>query len=161
MKIMSILCEMRTLRCRTGGDIPIDGFPSTSISFENVTLHRCNCGRKLSFSARRSKFLVNRSVVLNSGKSVSPVVCHCQLLYLTVNCWPNEFGSKCDVNIEYSLENTDMELNDVVISIPLAYVHLFVNIYRLRSRISSLFCHGIMLRLLFALNGSFIPCLRS
>jgi hypothetical protein len=38
---------------------------------------------------------------------------------LSINCWPNEAGSKCDVNIEYSLENTSMELNDVVITIPL------------------------------------------
>lgn len=38
---------------------------------------------------------------------------------LSINCWPNEAGSKCDVNIEYSLERSDMELNDVVISIPL------------------------------------------
>ncbi|ESO02206.1 hypothetical protein HELRODRAFT_188623 [Helobdella robusta] len=37
---------------------------------------------------------------------------------LSINCWPNEAGSKCDVNIEYELERTDMELNDVVISIP-------------------------------------------
>lgn len=46
------------------------------------------------------------------------------MLVLVVNCWPNEFGSKCDVNIEYSLENTDMELNDVVITIPLPYVDI-------------------------------------
>jgi len=38
---------------------------------------------------------------------------------LSINCWPNEAGSKCDVNIEYSLERPDMELNDVVITIPL------------------------------------------
>lgn len=30
-------------------------------------------------------------------------------------------GSKCDVNIEYSLENVDMELTDVVINIPVPY----------------------------------------
>jgi len=46
------------------------------------------------------------------------------LLWALVNCWPNEVGSKCDVNIEYSLENADMELNDVVITIPLTYVVL-------------------------------------
>lgn len=38
---------------------------------------------------------------------------------LSINCWPNEVGSKCDVNIEYSLERPSMELNDVVITIPL------------------------------------------
>ena len=41
-----------------------------------------------------------------------------ELLYFAVNCWPNETSSGCDVNIEYDLEKEDMELNDVVISIP-------------------------------------------
>ena len=49
------------------------------------------------------------------------------LLLFSVNCWPNEVGSKCDVNIEYELERTDMELNDVVISIPTPYVKVFLN----------------------------------
>jgi len=43
--------------------------------------------------------------------------------FVVVNCWPNEVGSKCDVNIEYSLENVDMELNDVVITIPLPWAN--------------------------------------
>lgn len=38
---------------------------------------------------------------------------------LSINCWPNEVGNKCDVNIEYELEREDMELNDVVITIPM------------------------------------------
>jgi len=38
---------------------------------------------------------------------------------LSINCWPNETGSGCDVNIEYELEQDDMELNDVTICIPL------------------------------------------
>ncbi|XP_064595608.1 coatomer subunit delta-like [Liolophura sinensis] len=37
---------------------------------------------------------------------------------LSINCWPSEAGSGCDVNIEYELENEDLELNDVVITIP-------------------------------------------
>lgn len=37
---------------------------------------------------------------------------------LSINCWPNETNKGCDVNIEYELEKEDMELNDVVISIP-------------------------------------------
>jgi hypothetical protein len=37
----------------------------------------------------------------------------------TVNCWPSENGTAgCDVNIEYELQNEDLELTDVVISIP-------------------------------------------
>ncbi|KAH3701457.1 hypothetical protein DPMN_076445 [Dreissena polymorpha] len=39
---------------------------------------------------------------------------------LTINCWPNESGSGCDVNIEYELEQPNLELNDVQISIPIA-----------------------------------------
>ncbi|XP_074653755.1 coatomer subunit delta-like [Tubulanus polymorphus] len=37
---------------------------------------------------------------------------------LSINCWPSENGPTCDVNIEYELENEDLELNNVVISIP-------------------------------------------
>lgn len=44
---------------------------------------------------------------------------HACLIFLLVNCWPNEVGNKCDVNIEYELEREDMELNDVVITIPM------------------------------------------
>lgn len=35
-----------------------------------------------------------------------------------VNCWPSESGSSCDVNIEYELQEEDLELNDIVITIP-------------------------------------------
>ncbi|OXA60681.1 coatomer subunit delta [Folsomia candida] len=38
---------------------------------------------------------------------------------LSINCWPSENGSGgCDVNIEYELQNEDLELNDVTIIIP-------------------------------------------
>ena len=41
---------------------------------------------------------------------------------LSINCWPSENGSGgCDVNIEFVLENTELELNDVVISIPIPH----------------------------------------
>lgn len=41
---------------------------------------------------------------------------------LSINCWPSENGSGgCDVNIEFELENTDLELQDVVISIPIPH----------------------------------------
>uniref|UniRef100_A0A0A9X5I5 Coatomer subunit delta n=1 Tax=Lygus hesperus TaxID=30085 RepID=A0A0A9X5I5_LYGHE len=41
-------------------------------------------------------------------------------LPLTINCWPSENGQGgCDVNIEYELEHTRLELNDVTINIPL------------------------------------------
>lgn len=38
--------------------------------------------------------------------------------YIAVNCWPNVSSSGCDVNIEYELQAEELELNDVVISIP-------------------------------------------
>ncbi|XP_071531635.1 coatomer subunit delta [Panulirus ornatus] len=40
---------------------------------------------------------------------------------LSINCWPQENGAGgCDVNIEYNLENREMQLNEVTITIPLA-----------------------------------------
>ncbi|GAA6097976.1 archain 1b [Tachysurus ichikawai] len=40
------------------------------------------------------------------------------LIPLTINCWPSESGSSCDVNIEYELQEEGLELNDLVINIP-------------------------------------------
>ncbi|VDO94240.1 unnamed protein product [Soboliphyme baturini] len=40
-------------------------------------------------------------------------------LPFSINCWPSETSSGCEVSIEYTLENEDMELNNVQISIPL------------------------------------------
>uniref|UniRef100_A0A0K2TRS3 Coatomer subunit delta n=1 Tax=Lepeophtheirus salmonis TaxID=72036 RepID=A0A0K2TRS3_LEPSM len=41
---------------------------------------------------------------------------------LTINCWPSDNGQGgCDVNIEYELENTNLELNDVVITISMPH----------------------------------------
>ena len=43
-------------------------------------------------------------------------------LPLSINCWPSDNGAGgCDVNIEFELENADLELNDVVISIPIPH----------------------------------------
>jgi len=39
---------------------------------------------------------------------------------IIVNCWPQEAaGGSCDVNIEYELLQTYLELQEVTISIPL------------------------------------------
>ncbi|KAF8602948.1 hypothetical protein BDV93DRAFT_607240 [Ceratobasidium sp. AG-I] len=39
---------------------------------------------------------------------------------LSINCWPSPAGDgTCEVNIEWELENKELELQDVVISIPL------------------------------------------
>lgn len=35
-----------------------------------------------------------------------------------VNCWPSENDGQCDVNIEYELQQEEMELKDVTITIP-------------------------------------------
>ncbi|KAL0972894.1 hypothetical protein UPYG_G00196150 [Umbra pygmaea] len=40
------------------------------------------------------------------------------LIPLTINCWPSESATGCDVNIEYELQEESLELNDVVITIP-------------------------------------------
>jgi len=40
------------------------------------------------------------------------------MIPLTINCWPNENGDDCEVTIEYELQAKDLELNDVVIYIP-------------------------------------------
>jgi len=41
---------------------------------------------------------------------------------LSINCWPSDNGSGgCDVNIEFELMNRELELNDVVISIPIPH----------------------------------------
>ena len=41
-------------------------------------------------------------------------------LPLSINCWPSENGENgCDINIEYELEHSYLELNDVQINIPL------------------------------------------
>ena len=39
-------------------------------------------------------------------------------MIFSVNCWPNENDGQCEVTIEYELNNEDLELNDVVIQIP-------------------------------------------
>jgi hypothetical protein len=40
--------------------------------------------------------------------------------FILVNCWPNETANGgCDVNIEYELQNTNLVLKDVQISVPL------------------------------------------
>lgn len=40
------------------------------------------------------------------------------LIPLSINCWPSESGTGCDVNIEYELQDEGLELNDVIINIP-------------------------------------------
>lgn len=40
------------------------------------------------------------------------------LIPLSINCWPSESSSGCEVNIEYELEQADMQLEDVLIAIP-------------------------------------------
>ncbi|KAJ3157593.1 Coatomer subunit delta [Geranomyces michiganensis] len=43
------------------------------------------------------------------------------LIPLAINCWPSPSGNgTCDVNIEYELQHDNLELQDVIISIPYA-----------------------------------------
>ncbi|XP_019851522.1 PREDICTED: coatomer subunit delta-like isoform X1 [Amphimedon queenslandica] len=41
------------------------------------------------------------------------------LLPLFINCWPSENAGSCDVNVEYELLHDYLQLNEVVISIPI------------------------------------------
>lgn len=58
--------------------------------------------------------------LLKAGKNFLQVFDNNTFFILsTVNCWPSENNEGgCDVNIEYELQLDDMELQDVVISIP-------------------------------------------
>lgn len=44
-----------------------------------------------------------------------------ELMPLSINCWPSENDGQCDVNIEYELLQENLQLNDVVISIPVPH----------------------------------------
>ena len=51
------------------------------------------------------------------GRQISYIMFY---LVFSVNCWPSENGQGgCDVNIEYELEQSQLELQDVVITIPI------------------------------------------
>ncbi|KAA3677616.1 coatomer subunit delta, partial [Paragonimus westermani] len=41
------------------------------------------------------------------------------VLPITINCWPNEIRGGFEVNIEYELQNTELELHDACLSVPL------------------------------------------
>ncbi|XP_031549783.1 coatomer subunit delta-like [Actinia tenebrosa] len=43
------------------------------------------------------------------------------LMPLSINCWPSENDGQCEVNIEYELLQDNLELKDVVISIPVPH----------------------------------------
>lgn len=61
-----------------------------------------------------------RAPVLRLGSaSAACRLAQCGISVPLVNCWPSESGSSCDVNIEYELQEDNLELNDVVITIPL------------------------------------------
>lgn len=78
---------------------------------------------KKKFTANAVIGLKNPEKPFPSGQDVGVLKWRLQttdesLMPLTINCWPNESGSKCEVNIEYELQQPGMELNDVLISIP-------------------------------------------
>lgn len=43
------------------------------------------------------------------------------LMPLSINCWPSENDGQCDVNIEYELQQDELELKDVTITIPVPH----------------------------------------
>lgn len=45
---------------------------------------------------------------------------HSEDLPLIINCWPSETAKGCDVNIEYELQDCNLELFNVLISIPVS-----------------------------------------
>ena len=59
------------------------------------------------------------SILQSANGRQIPYMYH-STLYFSVNCWPSENGQGgCDVNIEYELEQSQLELQDVVITIPI------------------------------------------
>ena len=46
---------------------------------------------------------------------LSPDLTNYHIFFIAVNCWPNESGNGCDVNIEYELEREELELSIITI----------------------------------------------
>ncbi|KAF7255572.1 hypothetical protein EG68_07669 [Paragonimus skrjabini miyazakii] len=63
------------------------------------------------------KFVSNPSILVVFILASHYVLCF--HLSHTVNCWPNEIRGGFEVNIEYELQNTELELHDVCLSVPL------------------------------------------
>ena len=63
-------------------------------------------------------FFSNHKVIISLTILVQNHIVCIFLSPQTVNCWPSENDGQCDVNIEYELLQENLELNDVVISIP-------------------------------------------
>lgn len=50
------------------------------------------------------------------------LVCLYNSLLIAVTCWPTQTGPETfEVNMEYELQRTDLQLQNVVISIPIQY----------------------------------------
>ena len=62
---------------------------------------------------KKSRWPVRTSRTTSISVLLTPPIC-------LVNCWPNETANGgCDVNIEYELQNPNLVLKDVQISVPL------------------------------------------
>ena len=86
--------------------------------------------QKKHFTARKNDFILEtllplRKVTFDTYPPyISIFMC---LALFSVNCWPSDNGQGgCDVNIEYELEQDQLELQDVVITIPIPWVCLSV-----------------------------------
>ena len=77
-------------------------------SLNLLSLQKHNCSFKSIRLQMECLYFCSNEILLCFTFSLSPV-----------NCWPNENG---EVNIEYELEQDNMELEDVQINIPCPYV---------------------------------------
>lgn len=101
-----------------------------------VTLDRTNCKKGAIFQTHPNvdKNVFNKTSVIGLKSSDRPFPLNTDLpvvkwryqgtdescIPLTINCWPNvNSDGSCDVNVDYELVEEGLELNDVVIRIPL------------------------------------------
>ncbi|OBS58499.1 hypothetical protein A6R68_10364 [Neotoma lepida] len=93
----------------------VDNFVD-KLKSEGETIMSSNMGKRTSEATKV------HAPPINMERSHSALWSALQLILFpqtVVNCWPSESGNGCDVNIEYELQEDNLELNDVVITIPL------------------------------------------
>ncbi|KAI0059417.1 hypothetical protein BV25DRAFT_1828935 [Artomyces pyxidatus] len=83
----------------------------------NVAKFAVNKERVIAMKDPARGFLVNQSLAVLKWRYVGKDESY---VPLSINCWPTPSNDgTCDVNIEYELENENITLHDLVISIPL------------------------------------------
>ncbi|KAI9197456.1 uncharacterized protein BJ171DRAFT_519581 [Polychytrium aggregatum] len=93
--------------------------PDSSVQYKthpNVDKSLFSSDAVIAMKDQSRPFPTNTSLGLLKWRYASRDDSLCPLL---ITCWPSPTGhGACDVNIEYELQNTNLELHDVVISIP-------------------------------------------